>query len=398
MPTEIYLDNQFVAKCSQATIKKILPFYTEKWGSYSSPHQKGQSLFFDVEESYKSIYKSLDASIQDDIILTSCGAEAVNQVFFSAYYENALSTGKNQFICSNIDEAPSLMSISRLEQMSSVGKMAYADSSGRVTAKAIADKMNPRTCLVSLSWANGLTGVINPVAEISSLCRERGVLLHLEATHVIGKLYFHPDEIGAHYISFNGDQLHAPKGTGCLWVKQGAPCVPYIIGGIEQGGHRSGSLNVPGLVGLSNSLQESIESRDLLCTEGARLRDKLETGIVKNYPDAVIFYKESERLPTITAIGFPGISNEALLFALNRKGVYASIGGGSFQQISLVLMGGGVSQELANTAVSFSLSKETTEEEIDRAIEIISECAKQLSKTSYTRDNCPPDTKGTACH
>lgn len=391
MPVEIYLDNQFAAKPSPATIKRMIPFYTEKWGNFSTPHQKGQQVFPDVQEAYKSIYKSLDASDQDEILLTSCGAEAVNQVFFSAYHENALRTGKNQFITTNIDEAPSLMTISRLEQMSCVGKMAYADASGRVTAKAIADKMNPRTSLVSLSWANGLTGVVNPVAEIAALCQERGALLHLEATHVIGKLYLHPDQIGAHYLSFNGEQLHAPKGTGALWIKQGTPCAQYIIGGIEQGGHRSGALNVPGLVGLASALEECVEAQDLLCTEGARLRDKLENGIVKGFPEAVVFYKESERLPTITAMGFPGISNEAMLYALNRKGVYANIGGGSFQQISLVLMGGGISQNLANTGISFSLSRETTEEEIDRAIEIVVECAKQLSKMSY------PKPEGSAC-
>ena len=385
MPTEIYLDNQSAAKCSSSTLKKILPFYTEKWGCYSSPHQKGQASFLDVEEAYKSIYKALDASDQDEILLMSCGAEAVNQVFFSAYHSSSLTTGKNQFITSNIDEAPSLMTVSRLEQMSAVGKMAYADDSGRVTAKAIADKMNPRTCLVSLSWANGLTGVINPIAEIASLCQERGVLLHLEATHVIGKLYFHSDEIGAQYISFNGEQIHAPKGTGALWIKEKAPCVPHIIGGLEQGGHRGGALNVPGLIGLAEAVQESMEARDLLCTEGARLRDKFEEGILKGYPEAVIFYKGVERLPTVTAIGFPGISNEALLFALSRKGVYGSIGGGSFQQISLVLMGGGIPQKLANTAISFSLSRDTTEDDIDQAIEIIVETALKLSKMSYSR-------------
>lgn len=392
MPAEIYLDNQFVAKPSTATVKKMLPFYTEKWGSLSAPHQRGQSLYPDALEAYKQIYKALDANEQDNVILTSCGAEAVNQVFFSAYFENALQTGKNQFITSNIDEAASLMTVSRLEQMSCVGKMAYADETGRVTAKAIADKMNPRTCLVSLSWANGLTGVINPVAEIAALCQERGALLHLEASHVIGKIYLHPDEIGAQYVSFNGEQLHAPKGSGLLWVKQGAPCIPHIIGGLEQGGYRSGSLNVPSLVGIASALTEAVESRDLMCTEGARLRDKLESGIVQGFPEAVVFYQKSERVPTISAIGFPGISNEALLYSLSRKGVYASIGGGSFQQISLVLMGGGIPQSLANSAISFSLSKDTTEEEIDRAIEIIVDCAKQLSKVSYQNQ------KGSACH
>ncbi len=206
----------------------------------------------------------------------------------------------------------------------------------------------------------------------------------MDATHVIGKLPLNHDKQIVHYITFNGEQIHAPKGTGALWVRKGAPLASYIVGGIEQAGLRGGALNVAGLVGLSQALTESIEARDLMGLEGARLRNKLEEGIVRECPGAVVFFKESERVPNITAIGFPGISNEALLFALSKKGVFANIGGGSFQQISLVLMGGGIPQELANTGVSFSLSKDTSEEDVDRAIEIIASSFKQLSKLSYS--------------
>jgi cysteine desulfurase len=125
-----------------------------------------------------------------------------------------------------------------------------------------------------------------------------------------------------------------------------------------------------------------LEARDYVCTEVARLRDKLEKGVTSGFPQAAVVFRNSERLPHISAMTFSGIANEALLFALNRKGVYASIGGGSFQQIGLILSASGISETLAHTAINFSLSRETSESEIDKAIEIIVETAKRLSKVS----------------
>lgn len=382
MAQGIYLDNSMTTRPSPKAISKMMPFYTDRWGNPSSPHQMGQEVIPAMAESYKSIYAMLGARESDDFVFTSSGAEAINQVINSSYFDITIPTGKNQFVTSNIEEAPSIMAIGRLESLGCVGKMVNADKEGKITAAAIADAITPRTALVSISWGQGLTGVINPVHEISRLCQERGIALHLDATHVLGKIFYEMDDIGAHFITFNGDQLHGPKGTGGLWIRDGVKCSGFILGGIEQGGRRAGSVNVPGLIGLGQAAIEVMDSRDLLCTEVARLRNKFEDGIREGFPDAVIFYQEQERLPHISAIGFPGISNEALLFALNRKGVYASIGGGSFQQIGLVLSGAGVNELLAQTALSFSLSRETTEDEIDKAIEVVVESAKRLRKMS----------------
>ncbi len=382
MPKEIYLDNSTTTRPSEMAISKMLPFYTERWGHPSSPHQKGQELFPAIAESLKSIYALLGAHEDDDFVFTSSGAEAVNHILFSAYCDITMDTGKNQFITSQIDEAPSIMAIGRLERFNCVGKMAAGNNHGKILAAAIADAMNPRTAMVSISWANGLTGVINPIQEISDLCLSRGVALHVDATHVLGKMYFDLHEINPTFLSFNGDHLHAPKGTGGFYIKSGAKCSPFIIGGIEQAGHRAGSYNIAGLAALGQAAVEALDSRDLLCTETARLRDKLEQGVLEGYPDATVLFSHEERLPHCSAIAFPGINNEAMLFALNRKGLYASIGGGSFQQISIVLKAVGVAEHLAHCSVAFSLSRQTTEEEIDRAIAIIVESAKKLRNIS----------------
>ncbi len=299
MSRSIYLDNATTTRPSAQAISKLIPFLSENWGVPSQPHQVGQRVMLAVEEAYRSIYALLGASERDTVIMTSSGTEAVNHVIQSVYYDVTRSTGKNHYVTAAIDEAPSILAVGRLEQMGCVGKMAAVSTGGYVTAQAIADAITPRTALVSLSWANGLTGVINPVSEIAALCQERGILLHLDATHVLGKLYYNLEEVGASFITFNGDNLHAPKGTGGLWIKEGVRLSPMLLGGAQQGGYRAGDLNVPGLVSLGVACREALESRDLVCTEIARLRSRLETGIKKGFRDAIISIVTKNVFPTV---------------------------------------------------------------------------------------------------
>lgn len=377
---EIYLDNSQTTRPSEKVVSEMLPFFGERWGSLSAPHRRSQSLLQPVKKAYDALYKLVDANGDDLVIFTSSGAEAINQVVLSAYLEVMLPSGKNQFLTSTVEEAPTMMAISRLEKMGAVAKFVKPNEGGIVTADCIADALTPRTALISLSWANGLTGVIQPVEEIATLCQERGVLFHLDATHVLGKLYFERDNVGADFITFNGDHLHAPAGTGALYIKKGTAIAPLIAGGLEQGGQRAGSFSVASLVGLGEAARLAEDAKELLCTEVARLRSLLEDRVVAGFPEAKVLFQKSRRLPHITAIAFPGVVNEALLFLLSRKNLFASMGGGSFQQIALNVEGClGEGSKLAKTALSFSLSRETTEGDIELAAEIIVKGAKLLA-------------------
>lgn len=383
MTQAIYLDNNTITRPSEQAVAKMIPFLTERWGTPTAPHQKGQQLFPAIDEALRGIYALLGAKENDTILFTSSSAEGINHVVLSTYFDVTVHTGKNQYITSSIDEAPAIMALGRLEQLSCLGKMTPADKTGKVTAQALADMMTPRTALISLEWANGLTGVINPINEIADLCQERGVRLHIDATHALGKVFTDWEDIPANFMTFNGDNLHAPSGTAGLFIRADTKCSPFILGGSDQASLRAGSYSVAGLAALGQAAREALDARDLMCTEIARLRSKFEADIVALIPDAVPFFRDQERLPNCTAIGFPGIANEALLYLLNRKGVYASIGGGTYQQIGLVLAASGIEDVLAHSAVSFSLSRETTEEEIDRAVEIIVDCVKRLRRISH---------------
>lgn len=387
MAKGIYLDNSMTTRPSEKSIASMLPFLTENWGVPSQPHQMGQELFFAMEGSYKSIYSLISAKETDHFVFTSSGTEAVNHVFSSAYHDITDPTGKNQYITSTIEEAAILMSLSRLEGMGSVAKMVKPDLQGAITAASIADAITPRTALVSLSFANGITGVINPVSEIAELCRKRGIALHLDATHVLGRVFFELDEIKPTFLTFNGDNLHAPKGTGGLYIFGNVKCSPFILGGLEQGGSRAGNLNVASLAALGTAADETLLARDFMCTEIARLRNLLEEELLKRVPDITIFFRDSERIPNCTCISFHGIPNELMLYNLNRKNVFASIGGGSFQQIGLILAASLVEESIANSSLNFTLSRFTTEDEIFQVVEVIAECAKRLRKISAKLTN-----------
>ena len=231
MAKRIYLDNSSTTRPSDKTVAKMLPFFNEKWASPTSPHVMGQELHPYIEESLRYIYTLLDAKEADHFVFTSSGAEAINHVFQAVYHDVTRLTGKNQFVTSNLEEAPAMMAANRLEECGCVGKMVKANASGQLTSRAVEDMITPRTALVSLSWANGLTGVIHPIADIAALCHAKGVLFHVDATHVLGKLFFQMDEIKPSFITFNGDHLHAPKGTGGLLSKKASNAV--VLSSVE---------------------------------------------------------------------------------------------------------------------------------------------------------------------
>lgn len=360
----------------------MLSYYSDKWGCFAAPHKMGTDLYPAVRESLKHVYQLLGAREKDHLVITSSGAEAINHAILSTYQDVTLVTGKNHFITSNIDEAPALLSLNRLDQFGCSTSVVKANANGFVTAQMISETITPRTALIAMSYANGLTGVINPIHEIIALCKLRGIRLLLDLTHVLGKLFIDLQELEIDFASFNGDHLHAPKGTGGLFIRESIKCSPFIVGGIEQAGLRAGGLNVPALVGLGEAAKEMLSSRDYLCTEIARLKAIFEIEITRRIPEAIVLFETEERLPHITAIAFPGVTSEALLFLLNQKGVYASMGGGSQQQIAYLLEACHVDHSLNNCALSFSFSRETTEDEVERALVIIEQCYAKLRKAS----------------
>lgn len=360
MDKRAYLDNHTATRPFPKTVEHMLPFYRQRWGSLVSPHEMGQELYPIVDVSLQKIYDLLGAKKSDHFYLMGSGMEAVSQLLWAHYLDEIRESGRNHLLTTTIEDTAVLHSFDNLEKVGCSGKMLGVNAQGQLVKQELEAAIRPRTSLLSLSWAHGLTGVIQPLDEIAAVCREKNISLHVDVSSVLGKLYFRFQDLNCDYLSFDGEKIHAPKGVAGVFAKAPMTHTPNV--------------NVLNLVALTTSLEEVGERFDYVATEIARLRDKLEQGI----SEAVIFFREADRLPNTTVIGFPGVYAEALLFFLNCKGVYGTYGGGNAQKLSHILQACGISRELSQSALSFSLSYETTEEEIDYAIEVINASVKKL--------------------
>lgn len=378
----LYFDNSLAGRPSPLVVRAMEPYYGDFWGLCSAPHHLGRKALERVKALYEPLYELLGAGDEDTFVLTSSGTEAVNQVLWSVYLNSAREKGKNHFLATATGEAPVIMGFSRLEHLGCVCKLVEVGPKGYLTVEELAEAITPRTAFLSLSWADGLTGVVQPLDEIVQLCRERDIFLHVEGSHFLGKGYVDPERPLPHALSFHGENIHGPSGTGGLLVRKGVKLAPMILGGQDQGNLRAGPLNLPGLAGLSQAASEAVQNLDFVCTEVARLRDHLETQVAQQAPGCHLFLHEQERVPTVSAMAFEGVVNEALLFYLDRDRLCANIGGGNFQQMGLLLKALGVASQLAQGGISFSLGRDTSQQEVERAIEVIVDNVKKLSAIS----------------
>ncbi len=382
MEKPIYLDNNTITRPSDALISELLPFYKRHWKCVATPYHFGKEPLLSVNSSFEAIRKGAHAHDKDRFIFTSCGAEAISQVFHGVYLDHIASTGKNHLLTTCVEEAPILMSMKRLEKVGCHGKMLPVNEKGQCVKAALEEAINPRVSLLSMSWASGLTGVIHPIQDLAEYCKEKEIMMHLDISDVLGKLYFRIQDLPVDFITFDGDRLHAPRGAGGLFIRNGTELGPLIADGTQQEGERGGSLNLPALFSLKTAFQQLEEHADFMAIEIARLRGKFENSISHQIPEAKILYKKAQRLPNTSAIAFPGVCAEALALVLAQQGVIGTFGGGRMQKLEHLLIASGIEPLLAKGAMSFALSRETTEEEIDRAVGIIVDSVKSLQACS----------------
>lgn len=362
----IYLDHHSATRPCSAALERMTPYLQDHWGASFAPHRMGQELIAALDTRYQMIYDLVGAKEGDKMVFTSSGAEAVNQVFWTVFLELARKEGKTHLIVSNIEDAPTLQCAKRLEELGCTIKMAPVNAQGQIDLEALVSLINPRTALISVTMAHGLTGVIQPIEAIVNLAKEKKVLLHLDATYAVGKF---PIQFDADYLTFTGDRIHSVKGSGALFAKEKAPLVPFILGGNEQSSLRGGSFDIPSFMALSAAAQQSLLYLDMMALEVVRLRDLFESKV-----QGKVLYQDVLRLPNTSLIAFENVHQEALLYFLNRKGVYATIGGSYAAHLS----------RIDETAVSFTLSRMTTEEEILRAADIINQAVRELQAIAET--------------
>lgn len=372
MTEPIYLDNGTLTRPSDHLIAQMQPFIKRHWQSVTAPYLQGKEPFTSINRRMGDIRAFVGAHDKDRFQFCPSGSHAISEVYHSVYSDHIVENGKNHILTTEIEEAPIHLLGLRFEKLGVYQKTIPLNENGQVTREALEKAITPKTGLVSLSWGNSLTGVIHPIWELGELCREKGVLFHVDASNVLGKLYFKFQELPIDYLTFEGTLIHGPKGSGGLFVRRGIDFESRTPEGME-----GADLNLPALIGVGVAIEELSEAFDHLCMETVRLRDKLEGGILLAIPEAKVLFKEGERLPNTSAIYFPGVMGELLAFHLREGGVFVSFGGGREQKLHAHLSKIGIDSIESRCALSFSLSYTTTEEEIDRALGIIVDSAQK---------------------
>lgn len=372
----VYLDNNATTRTDPSVVQAMLPFFTERFGNASSAHGFGRQVTGAMRQARSSVQALLGAAYDDEIVFTSGGTESNNAAIVSAL---ATQEGRDEIVTTSVEHQAILALVEHLSKSVKVHLIAV-DSRGRLDLEAFRSALGPRTAIASVMWANNETGTIFPVERLAGWTRACGALFHTDAVQAVGKVPMDLKASDIDMLSLSGHKLHGPKGIGALYLRKGTKFRPLIWGGGQERRRRGGTENVPGIVGLGKAAELAAERLDEACVRVAALRDRLERSIRQNGRCNVLG-DPSNRLPNTTNIAFEGLDGEAILHHLNRAGIAASVGSAcssGAMEPSHVLRAMQVPANSLHGAIRFSLSHETTAEEIDQVARALSDILARL--------------------
>lgn len=381
---KVYLDNNATTIVDPHVFKEMEPFFVQKYGNPNSLHGYSSETHPAIQMGMEKIYSGIGAKHEDSVIITSCATESNNWVLKSIYFEQILTGKKNHIIVSEV-EHPSIIATAKfIESMGCKVTYLPINSEGMINAEDVKNSITDKTALVSVMWANNETGAIFPIEEISAICAENNVLFHTDAVQAIGKTPVDVSSLNIDYLTFSAHKFHGPKGVGGLFMKKGKELTPLLHGGSQMGGYRSGTLNVAGIVGMGKAMEEAIKALDFEMSEIRNMRDKFEDELLK-IPDTFVVTPREFRTPNTILISFRGIEGESMLWDLNREGIAASTGSACASEdleANSVMEAIGADEDLAHTAIRFSLSRYTTQEELDHTIAVVKRAVARLREIS----------------
>lgn len=381
----VYLDNNATTPVLPEVFEAMRPFYLEEFGNASSIHHFGQHARAAVEKARASVAALLGARAAE-IVFTSGGTEADNLAIFG------LVARGDHLISSAIEHHAVLNSCKRLEQMGCEVTSVPVDGRGLIDPDDVRKALRPSTKLITIMMANNETGVIQPVEEIGRLAKEADVFFHTDAVQAAGKVPIDVGKIACDALSISGHKLHAPQGTGALFIKKGTLIQPLLYGGSHERQRRAGTENLPGIVGLGKAAEIAkkwLQSQSDDSAGGAAamsaMRDRLQDGILASVEGAGVNGLGAPRVPNTANLWFDHVEGEALVIALDLKGLAVSSGAACSSgaiEPSHVLLAMGLSQERARSSLRFSLGKQTTNEDIDFALSVVPATVARLREIS----------------
>lgn len=384
MENLIYLDNNATTKIDERVLEAMMPYLTDEYANPSSMYDFAKPAHHAIDVARKQVQEFLGAASEREIIFTSCGSESANTAINAVLSNNKT---KRHIITTAVEHPCVLNVYKHYEKLGYKVDYIGVNSKGELDLKSLEEKVNEETALVSIMWANNETGIIFPVEKIAEIVKAKNpnTMIYVDAVQVAGKIKIDVKNTKIDMLGISGHKFHAPKGIGVLYVKSGTIISPLIIGGHQERGKRAGTENVPYIVGIGKAAELAQEYLDYEANEIKRLRDKLESGILKNTFNSGLNTSVSNRVPNTTNIGFQYIEGELILLHLSDLGICASSGSactsGSLEP-SHVLRAMGVPFTSLHGSIRFSLSRYTTEKEIDYVIENLPPIIEKLTNIS----------------
>lgn len=380
----IYLDNNATTRTDPRVVEKMLPYFTEVYGNAASRnHVFGWRAEEAVEEAREQVASLLGASSKE-VVFTSGSTESNNLAIKGAAH---MYRKKGNHLVTALTEHKAVLDpCKRLEREGFRVTYLPVDRYGRVGVEQVAEAIADDTILVSIMFANNEIGTIHPIEGIGRVCKERGVLFHTDATQAVGKIPVDVESMGIDMLSVSAHKMYGPKGVGALYVRRKNPRVrldPILDGGGHERGMRSGTLAVPGIVGLGEACRIARLEMQSDAEHARRLRDRLHQGIVERLEDVHLNGHPEERLPNTVNLSFAYVEGEALMMGI--KDVACSSGSACTSaslEPSYVLRALGVGDELAHSSLRFGIGRFNTQEEIDYTVEHVVEAVLHLRKMS----------------
>ena len=378
----VYLDNNATTRVDPLVLEAVLPHFLEDFGNASSIHEYGQKARASIEEARRHVARLIEAEPKE-VVFTSGGTESDNTAIRGVC---GFHRSRGNHIVTTTVEHPAILR--SCEQLESEGfRVTYVpvDRDGLIQMEQLREAVDDQTILISVMHANNEIGTIQPVEEISQIAREREIVFHTDAVQSVGKIPLEVGRLGVGLLSLSGHKLHAPKGVGALYVRQGVSMDALLHGGSHERNRRGGTENVPGVVGLGKACELGQLGLDDFDLRVRKLRDKLEAGIIEAVPDTIVNGSVGSRMPHVSNISFQGIEGEALLISLDLQGIAVSTGAacasGSLEP-SHVLRAMKISSSRVDSAIRFSLSRMNSDEDIDYALKVVPETVERMRELS----------------
>jgi cysteine desulfurase len=375
----VYMDANATTPLAAEVFAVMRPYFTEQFGNASSIHFHGQRARAAVEHAREQVALLFNCR-EAEVVFTSGGTEGDNFALFG------LMRPGDHLITTSIEHHAVLLGAERLRDRGMAVTFLPASSSGVVDPEEVRRALRPDTRLISVMMANNEIGTIQPVEEIGRIAAEADVYFHTDAVQAAGKLPIDVQQIGCDLLTISGHKMHAPQGTGALFVRRGTQMEPLMFGGPHERKRRAGTENLAGIVGLGTAAEMAMAAlRSEKPARLASLRDRLESGILARVDEAGVYGGDAPRVPNTTNLWFDHLEGEALVIALDLKGL--AVSGGSAcssgaTDPSHVLTAMGVLPERARASLRFSLDAGTTEDDVDFAVTLVAEAVQRLRELS----------------